>query len=133
MIEFSRLHVATEKLTSRYFRKTRRSRGLLGKLVVASIWATHCHTHDACHGIDDPLGGPGCDPRARCGSTWRQFVRAHAGAILTTDLFTFHTVLLGTLYVLVFLELRARRVVLANCTVHPESAWVTQQTRNTAT
>jgi transposase InsO family protein len=39
-------------------------------------------------------------------------------------------VLLKTLYVLVFLEIHSRRILYANCTAHPKSAWVTQQARN---
>lgn len=34
------------------------------------------------------------------------------------------------LYVLVFLEISSRRILYANCTAHPNSAWVTQQSRN---
>ena len=40
------------------------------------------------------------------------------------------TVRLQTLYVLFFLELRTRRVVLAGCTERPSGAWVTEQARN---
>src|SRR5207245_2531726 len=39
----------------------------------------------------------------RDGPTWAQFLAAHAGAILACDFFTVDTVLLRTLYVLVFL------------------------------
>jgi transposase InsO family protein len=40
------------------------------------------------------------------------------------------TVRLKTLYVLFFIELHARRVHVAAVTAHPDSVWVTQQTRN---
>lgn len=66
----------------------------------------------------------------RSGPTWRQFLAAHAGAILACDFLTVDTALLGTLYVLVFLEIKSRRILYANCTAHPNSAWVTQQARN---
>ena len=33
---------------------------------------------------------------------------------------------------LVFLEIRSRRVIFCNATAHPSSAWVTQQARNVA-
>src|SRR5579859_7486852 len=39
----------------------------------------------------------------RDGPTWAQFLNAHAGAILACDFFTVDTVLLRTLYVLVFM------------------------------
>jgi len=68
----------------------------------------------------------------RTGPTWRQFIRAHASAIIATDFFTIDTVFLQTLYVIVFLELGSRRLLFANCTANPDSAWVTQQARNVA-
>ena len=68
-------------------------------------------------------------PRRR-GPTWRQFIRSHASAIIATDLFTIETVLLQTLYVVVFMELGTRRLLWANCTANPDSQWVTQQARN---
>ncbi len=73
-----------------------------------------------------------CVPPAprRDGPTWAQFLAAHAGAILACDFFTVDTVLLRTLYVLVFLEIGSRRILYANCTAHPNAAWVTQQARN---
>ena len=66
----------------------------------------------------------------RDGPTWAQFLTAHAGAILACDFFTVDTVLLRTLYVLVFLEIGSRRILYANCTAHPNAAWVAQQARN---
>jgi len=66
----------------------------------------------------------------RQGPTWSQFLRAHAGAILACDFFTVNTVLLKTLYVMIFIEIHSRRIFYANCAAHPNSAWVTQQARN---
>ncbi|HEV2036242.1 MAG TPA: integrase core domain-containing protein [Candidatus Dormibacteraeota bacterium] len=66
----------------------------------------------------------------RDGPTWAEFLSAHAGAILACDFFTVDTVLLRTLYVLVFLEIGSRRILYANCTANPNGAWVTQQARN---
>jgi putative transposase len=39
------------------------------------------------------------------------------------------TLFLQTIYVLVFIEIGSRRVHFANCTGHPNGAWVTQQAR----
>ncbi len=69
-------------------------------------------------------------PAPRGGARWRQFIRAHASAIIATDLFTIDTVFLHTLYVIVFIELGTRRLLFANCTANPDSAWVAQQARN---
>ena len=66
----------------------------------------------------------------RNGPIWAQFLAAHAGAILAYDFFTVDTVMLRTLYVLVFLEIHSRRIVYVDCTARPNSAWVTRQARN---
>jgi putative transposase len=55
----------------------------------------------------------------RGGPAWRQFIRAHTSAIIAADLFTIDTVFLQTLYVIVFIELGTRRLLLANCTANP--------------
>jgi len=58
----------------------------------------------------------------RQGLTWSQFLKAHAGAILACDFRTVDTVLLRTLYMLVFIEIHSRRILYANCSFHPNSA-----------
>ena len=73
--------------------------------------------------------GLGPAPR-RSGPTWAELLRAQARGIIASDFFTVQTVWLRTLYVLVFIELRSRRVCLSPATAHPTSAWVTQQARN---
>src|SRR5262249_45217783 len=66
----------------------------------------------------------------RAGLSWPAFLRAHAAGLLACDFFTVETVRLQTLYVLFFLEVRTRRVVVAGCTAHRTAAWVTQQARD---
>lgn len=68
----------------------------------------------------------------RTGPTWREFIRAHAAAIVATDFFTIESVFLRTIYVIVFIELGSRRLLWADCTTNPDSAWVTQHARNVA-
>jgi len=68
----------------------------------------------------------------RSGLSWSQFLRAQAGAVLATDFLAVDTVLLSVLYVLVVLELRSRQVIFANCSAHPDGAWMAQQARNLA-
>jgi len=75
--------------------------------------------------------GLGPAPR-RAGPSWTQFLRAQAEAIVACDFFTVETIRLQTLYVLFFIELSTRRVLVAGATANPSAAWVTQQARNIA-
>ncbi len=56
--------------------------------------------------------GLGPAPR-RTGPSWTQFLRAQAEGIVACDFFTVETIRLKTLYVLFFIHLSTRRVVLA--------------------
>lgn len=70
-------------------------------------------------------------PAPRRGSlSWSQFLRAQANAVLACDFFTVDSVLLDVIYVLIFVELRSRRLIFSACTHHPDAAWVCQQARN---
>jgi hypothetical protein len=81
--------------------------------------------------IGNRLEGHGIPPAPqRRGSTsWRQLMQHYKAQILACDCFTLDTLLLQTVYVWCFIELGTRRVHLAGCTMHPNSAWVTQQAR----
>lgn len=74
------------------------------------------------HGLDPSPG--------RTGSTWAEFLKSQATTMLACDFFTADTVLLRRLYVLFFIELETRSVVMARVTAHPTGAWVVQQARN---
>jgi transposase InsO family protein len=73
--------------------------------------------------------GLGPAPR-RDGPTWREFLSAQAKGIVACDFFTVETVLLKTLYVLVFMQIETRRIVGVGVSPNPDGTWVTQQARN---
>ena len=50
--------------------------------------------------------------------------------MVAADFFSVDTILFKRLYVLIFVHLATRRLVLASCTAEPNAAWVTQQARN---
>jgi hypothetical protein len=63
--------------------------------------------------------GLGPAPR-RTGPSWTQFLRAQAEGIVACDFFTAETIRLRTLFVLFFIHLSSRRVVLAGVTANPD-------------
>jgi transposase InsO family protein len=72
---------------------------------------------------------PPVPERDRTHSNWRTFLSHYRTQMLACDFFTIETVFLKTIYVLFFIDMGTRRVCLAGCTRHPDSAWVTQQAR----
>jgi transposase InsO family protein len=73
------------------------------------------------------LGPP---PNNRHSLTWSQFLGQYKDFIWACDFFTVTTARLQTFYVLFFMELRRRRLLLVNVTEHPDAEWVVQQARN---
>ncbi len=73
--------------------------------------------------------GLGPAPR-RDGPTWRQFLSVQAKGIVACDFLTVETVFLKTLYVLVFMHIRSRRILGVGVSANPDGTWVTQQARN---
>jgi putative transposase len=68
----------------------------------------------------------GIDPAAdRAASTWAQFLRSQADALLACDFF--ETMVFGTrMYVLAVIEHATRRIRILGAIAHPTTAWVTQ-------
>ncbi|HEY9756118.1 MAG TPA: integrase core domain-containing protein [Oculatellaceae cyanobacterium] len=75
-------------------------------------------------------GIPPAPERSRAGSSWRTFLNHYKEQFLACDFLTVESLTLQTLYVLFFIEHATRRVYLAGCTAHPDSDWVSQQTRH---
>jgi transposase InsO family protein len=68
-------------------------------------------------------------PERHRSPSWQNLMSHYKDQILACDFFTVETLFLQTVYVLFFIELRTRRVYLAGCTTHPQSAWIAQQAR----
>ncbi|MBN2258364.1 MAG: transposase [Anaerolineaceae bacterium] len=69
----------------------------------------------------------------RNGMSWKQFIAAHLPCTWAADFFTEEVwTLCGlvTFYVLFFIHLGSRRVMIAGVTPHPDAQWVAQQARN---
>ena len=62
--------------------------------------------------------------------SWKQFLAAHAETLVAADFFSLDTIFFKRLYVLIYVHLATRRVLLASCTAAPNHDWVTQQVRN---
>jgi putative transposase len=67
------------------------------------------------------LAGAGLGPAGvRDGFSWAEFVRLQAKSMIACDFFTVDTVSLRRLYVLFFIELSSRRMLLAAITANPD-------------
>jgi len=68
----------------------------------------------------------------RAGMSWKRFLATHAQTLVVADFLSVDTVFFKRLYVLIYMHLASRRVLLAACTANPNEAWMTQQARNLA-
>ena len=77
------------------------------------------------------LLGAGIPPSGhRAGLSWKHFLAAHAQTLVAADFLTLDTVFFKRLYVLIYMHLATRRILLASCTANPNEVWVAQQARN---
>ncbi|MFD8867065.1 integrase core domain-containing protein [Streptomyces sp. NPDC059590] len=73
----------------------------------------------------------GIDPAPeRSSSTWADFLRSQAEALLACDFFETVTLSGARMYVLAVIEHASRRVRVLGATAHPTSAWVAQAAKN---
>ena len=73
----------------------------------------------------------GVDPcPKRSGATWDEFVARHAASLWECDFFSQKVLTLTGIrevFVLAFLHVETRRVILSSATIHPNEAWVATQ------
>ena len=77
------------------------------------------------------LKDAGIDPASdRTSTTWTDFLRSQAEALLACDFFEVPTLSGTRLYVLAVIEHSSRRIRVLGATAHPTAAWVTHAARN---
>src|ERR1022692_1554432 len=77
--------------------------------------------------------GLGPAPERKRNTTWAQFIRRHKEVLWATDFFTaevWTATGVTTFYVLFFLQLQTRRVILGGITPFPNGEWLKQVARN---
>jgi putative transposase len=73
----------------------------------------------------------GIDPAPeRAASTWADFLRSQADALLACDFLETVTLLGARMYVLAVIEHASRRIRILQATAHPTAGWVTQAAKN---
>jgi hypothetical protein len=73
----------------------------------------------------------GIDPAPeRSATTWTDFLRSQADALLACDFLEAVTLAGTRMYVLAVIEHRTRRIRILGATAHPTASWVTQAARN---
>ena len=81
--------------------------------------------------IRSVLIGAGIPPAGRrAGLSWKEFLEAHAQSMVAADFLSVDTVFFKQLYVLIYMHLATRRILLAACTANPNEVWMAQQARN---
>ena len=76
----------------------------------------------------------GLDPGPKRGEgSWDDFVKRHAATLWACDFLSVRSITLGgvvELYLLFFIHIGSRRVIVSSPTANPDAAWVAQQARN---
>ena len=77
--------------------------------------------------------GLGTSPERKRNTTWAEFIRRHKDVLWATDFFTtevWTSTGLTTFYVLFFLHVQTRKVILGGLTPFPNDPWLKQVARN---
>ena len=72
-------------------------------------------------------------PERKTRTTWAEFIRSHRAVLAATDFLSVEVLTLGglvTYYVLFFVHIETREVVIAGITQHPDERWMQQMARN---
>ena len=72
-------------------------------------------------------------PKRSRNTSWKEFIRSHMAVLAGADFFTVEVLTwrgLATYYVLFFIQLETRRVLLGGITQHPTAVWMEQMARN---
>ena len=73
----------------------------------------------------------GIDPAPdRAATTWADFLRSQAEALLAADFIEAVTLTGAKLYILAVIEHASRRIRILGATAHPTAGWVAQTARN---
>ena len=71
--------------------------------------------------------------RTKGGMTWSEFIKIHKDVIWATDFFTAEVWTpfgLMTYYVLFFIQIKTKKVIIPGITAHPNDGWMSQVARN---
>lgn len=84
--------------------------------------------------VKNILREAGLDPGPKRGAgSWDEFITRHAATLWASDFVSVRSITLGgvvELYLVFFIHIGTRRVIVSNPTANPDAAWVAQQARN---
>src|SRR5664279_4943951 len=101
--------------------------------IVGALANLHLHISDQTVGNILKRHGLGPAPERKRHTTWAEFIRRHKHVLWATDFFTaevWTATGLTTFYVLFFIQLHTRKILLAGITPSPNESWLKQIVRN---
>lgn len=91
-------------------------------------------TRISCSTVKRIVKEEGIEPSPkRSTQTWVEFLKSHAETLWACDFFSVRSMTqkgIVDLYLLVFMHLDSRKIIVSPATDHPDSAWVTEQTNS---